>query len=328
MEEKENVENTFESLENLFAEEGEIINNPDPIEKVKEVDEVIKDASETLGEDEVNEVESTEVSSDIYQLLRDFNLVPEMEKPDEETIRESLNSFGSESVKAYFESRPKKFQDFFRYQNALENPTDKDLDDFYKQYIKDDAVEIKDETVAREYLKNSPEFKALYDDADDMEEALDLLADKGKLITKATTIEAKNNTSKEADREKVIAQAEATKKENLESAKLFYQSVQEELEKTKWSKQQKEAALKASDSKYISNVWAEVIKNPKGFGQFANLLTYFKDGNFDSLYAKLEGKEQSKNVLSKEKSITTDTLGKLLGKTKQAVTDDWMASLQ
>jgi hypothetical protein len=305
-----------EELNAMFEEPGAV-----PIFEEEVPEELDKDTDEGVTEEEEDDDDTGEEEQvdalPVYSILRDYNIIPELENPTEEQIREHLDNLASSRIADFMSTKPSRFQELTAYALAKEGATDDDLDEFYSKYLKKGTGEITDNDAARQYLQSRKEFVELYDDAEDLKEALDLLEDKDKLISKAKALQSKESSQSVAEKEAVIKAAQDEAKAKLESSKVFASKVQEELKTLSWKEEQKTKAIKAASQDNINKVWSELVKNPKGFIQFANLLTYFNDGNFDSLYNVLEGKKTSNNVTSKEKAIAKDTIGSLLGKSKQ-----------
>lgn len=317
-----------EELNDLFAAPEDVVEVIN--EEVEEtgnngVDDSPEDGDTNKTEEVTNE-ETNEVidTTSVYNILKDYNLAPEIENPTEEQIREHLENFGSTKINEFFSNKPSRFQDLTAYVLAKDNVTDEDLDDFYNKYLKKEAiVEINSVEDARKFLENSKTFAEAYDDIEDLKEALDLLEDRNKIVAKAKSLYEKQiqqeTSTQEAERKAAIKAAEDAKQAKLESSKIFATKVQEELKTLSWKEEQKNKAIQAASQDNINKVWGELVKNPRGYIQFANLLTYFKDGNFDTLYEVLEGKQTSKQISQREKEITKDTIGSLLGKSKQPV---------
>lgn len=315
-----------EELNDLFASPEDV-----PVVEEELEQEEIKEEDIAENNDDVEEEDVVDTLP-VYNILKDYNIVPEMENPTEEQLREHLENLGSSKVTEFFATKPTRFQELAAYALAKEDVTDADLDDFYNKYLKkEDVVEIKSTEDARKFLENSKAFTDAYDDVDDLKEALDLLEDKNKLVDKAKALYDKQITqltsTQEAERKAVIKAAEDAKNAKLEASKQFATKVQEELKGLSWKEEQKNKAIQAASQDNINKVWSELVKNPKGYIQFANLLTYFKDGNFDNLYEVLEGKQTSKQITSREKQISKDTIGSLLGKSKQTITNGDLSDL-
>lgn len=320
-----------EELNDLFASPEDV----PVVEEELEQEEEIKEEDVVENNDIDTDVEEDVIdASPVYNILKDYNIVPEMENPTEEQLREHLENLGSSKVTEFFATKPTRFQELAAYVLAKEDVTDADLDDFYNKYLKkENAVEIQSVEDARKFLENSKAFTDAYDDVDDLKEALDLLEDKNKLVDKAKALYDKQTTqltsTQEAERKAVIKAAEDAKNAKLEASRTFATKVQEELKGLSWKEEQKNKAIQAASQDNINKVWSELVKveNAKGYIQFANLLTYFKDGNFDKLYEVLEGKQTSKQITSREKQITKDTIGSLLGKSKQTVNNGDLSDL-
>lgn len=315
-----------EELNDLFASPEDV-----PVVEEELEQEEIKKEDIAENNDDVEEEDVVDTLP-VYNILKDYNIVPEMENPTEEQLREHLENLGSSKVTEFFATKPTRFQELAAYALAKEDVTDADLDDFYNKYLKkENVIEIQSVEDARKFLENSKAFTDAYDDVDDLKEALDLLEDKKKIVDKAKALYDKQITqltsTQEAERKAAIKAAEDAKNAKLEASKQFATKVQEELKGLSWKEEQKNKAIQAASQDNINKVWSELVKNPKGYIQFANLLTYFKDGNFDNLYEVLEGKQTSKQITSREKQISKDTIGSLLGKSKQTITNGDLSDL-
>lgn len=315
--------------------EPEVVEEVEKEEATPDVEEEAEiEVKEPEEEPEVVPEKAEEVDANpVYNILRDYNILPEMENPTEEQIRESLDNLAPSRISAFMATKPTRFQELTAYVLAKEDATDADLDEFYNKYLKNTTSPIEIESVedARKYLGESKTFKELYDDPEDLKEALDLLEDKDKLIDKAKALyekeEGQRNAKAEAERKAAIKAEEDAKAAKLEASRLFAENIEKELKTLSWKEEQKLAAKRAASQDNINKVWSELVKNPKGYIQFANLLTYFKDGNFDSLYDVLEGKQTSKRLTQREKAIAKDTIGSLLGKSKPVVTTGGLEDL-
>lgn len=320
------------SLESMFsdieieipnAEELQEVETPKEEDKVEETEEVetVEEVEETKEVEEEVDLTSTKT---LYTALKDYLPLDDSEEPTEEFLREQINSLPEKVFLGYVESRPQFIQDFLIYQANLENPTQEQLVDFLKQYVipEESSFDLETTEGARSFLKSKKEFASLYGGEDNVEDALDLLEDKNKLLDVAKKIQEKEVSAKEAAKDAEILRAAQEKAQKIERDKQFALQIQQEADKLSWQDSQKRKALGQLNSKNISEKWQEITKSPKALIQFSNLLTYFEGGNFDALYDKLEGKKSSVDNKNKAKVIEKDSLGKLLGKQKPQDIDD------
>ena len=118
-----------EELNNLFASPEDVL-EVEELEKEVEEEDVVKEDDIEQDEEEIVD------ASPVYNILKDYNIVPEMENPTEEQIREHLENLGSSKVSEFFSTKPTRFQELASYALVKEDITDDDLDDFYNKYLK------------------------------------------------------------------------------------------------------------------------------------------------------------------------------------------------
>ena len=193
------------------------------------------------------------------------------------------------------------------------NVTKEDFAKFVNDFVvTEKEVVLDDSDSARKYIKSQKQFKAMFDTEDEMNEALDLLEDRGKLLSKARELHEKTLENKKSEAAKQVELAKQEKADKIAREKEFAQNIQKELESFQWTEAKKQEVLPYLNANKITETWQQIVQSPKAFAQFGDILSHFKDGSFDKLYNILEGKKGSKEAKSKLSSIEKDSLSKLL----------------
>lgn len=279
--------------------------------EVEEIDEPETDEVET---EEIEEVEDPASAKTFYNVVKDFLPVEDTDDPNEDFLREQFEALPEKFFMEYVGTRPDWFKDMLVYQNNLDNPTPEKMSEFFNKYIIKEATHkpVETEEDARRFLKSSDVFKRLYDTDEDMDEALDLLADKGKILDKAKQFEAGILKQREKEKEEELKRLETEKANKLQKEKEFAGEIRKVINDLDWQEAQKQKALREINSKNISDKWSKIHTNPKYLVEFGNLLSYFsEDKGFQDLYEKLEGKSKSQQSKRTKENLEKDSLGKL-----------------
>ena len=270
--------------------------------------------------------EGDEDTTQVQDLFNTFGQFVTLDKPEdgqeitETFLREQLTQLPERSFLSYVDKRPQMVKDFLTYQAQFENPTQEQLTEFFSQYMtqEESTHDVTTNEGARAFLASHSSFKELYeDDEEGLNDALDRLEDKELLLSRAKKLFDKQEDTKETDRLQAIEDAKEQRRQAKANQAAFTANINKEAEALPWELSQKQAAINNINSETIKTMWGEIIKSPKGLLQFGDILTHFKEGNFDSLYKVLEGKKKSDQAESQKDNINKDSFGKLLGKHKK-----------
>lgn len=321
----EKPENFFESIDDNSDEKKEEQEKPE--EETEDEDNTSDDEFETEDEkddveeddeeDEEDEEEEQDVSSvkAFYNVAKDFLPLEENESPDEDFIRSQLESMPERMFMEYVDAQPEWFKDMLIYQNNVQDKSPEGLKQFFERFVKEKAfseTDLLSEEGARKFLKNSELMKKLYDSEDEINEALDILSDKNRLIPKAKELNEKLKAQREKEKEQELKRVEEEKVQRLENERKFFNDLQKEIDNLGWKEEQKQKVIRELNSNVISEKWKNIHTNPKHFAQFGNLFSYFdSETGFDKLYEILENKKKSSNAKQTKETIEKDSLGKL-----------------
>lgn len=301
------------------------------VEETKQEEEVVEKVEETVDEKPIEEADDEEViekkteeDSDVdilkakYEIFKEYGAVRETDNVTEEYLKEELKSLGERSFLSYVNSLPEYMKNTLIYAANKQDITPKDFVKFVSDFVTTDSTDISTNEGARTYLKNSAAFKALYDTEDEIEEALDVLEDKEKLIEKAEKIKSKEDSDRTKKQEAEIERAKQEQQQRLEAEKKFAAQIEEESKKLQWDTKRVAEAKSNINQQFINEKYQQLIKSPKGLLQFVDLLSYVENGTLDNLYNVLEGKKKSKAAEKLLENIEKDSLSKALSKNIQS----------
>lgn len=318
--ENENPEDFFETIEEKEEQDKDKENEDETQPEEEQVDDTEDDAQEKEDEDEDEEEEDISSVKTFYNVVKDFLPLEENDNPDESFLRSQLESMPERMFLEYVENQPEWFKEMLIYQNNVQDKSPESIRQFFERFITEkqsSETDILSEEGARKFLKNSDLMKRLYDSEEDIDEALDILSDKNKLIPKAKELNEKLKAQREKEKEVELRKAEEEKTRKLESEKRFLEELQNEIDELGWKDEQKKKVIKELNSNVISEKWQKIHTNPKYFAQFGNIFSYFdEETGFDKLYEILENKKKSSNAKQVKNTIEKDSLGKLFGSGK------------
>lgn len=288
--------------------EDPILDTPEPETELEEVTEVEEDIENT------QEVSSDSVKQ-VYQQLRELGLpLEEKEDVTKEWLEEEWNNLPDRVMDTLLNNIPNKVgKDLLLWAVNKPNLSEEELVAYVTKFAKTETHDLTTNEGARLYLKNNSTFKAAYDDDEEIEEALDLLEDKGKLVGRASKLDEENKNKKALQMEADAKNAIEEKKNLLQAQKTFQENISKEIEALNWKENRKQAIMKNLSNERIEAVNEGIRKSPKAIVQLANLYDYFdiENGNFDKLYALIEGKKESKentkklNTLEKSSGLSS-----------------------
>lgn len=300
-------------------------------EGIKQEEEVVDTVNEEtidekpIEEDEEEPIEKkTEEDSDVdilkakYEIFKEYGAVRETDNITEEYLKEELKSLGERSFLSYVNSLPEYMKNTLIYAANKQDITQEDFVKFVSDFVTTDSTDISTNEGARNYLKNSAAFKALYETEDEMDEALDAFEDKEKLIEKAEKIKSKEDSDKIKKQEAEIERVKQEQQQRLEAEKKFAAQIEEESKGLQWDKQRVAEAKANINQQFINEKYQQLIKSPRGLLQFVDLLSHVENGTLDSLYQVLEGKKKSKTAEKLLGNIEKDSLSKALSKNTQS----------
>jgi hypothetical protein len=113
---------------------------------------------------------------------------------------------------------------------------------------------------------------------DDIDEYLDTLEDKSKLLDKATDLKTKDLAESKNLMKKEV---EIRNKNKQEEELKFLTQLNSEFENLSWSNEVKENVTKISHPEVSNKILTEIYNNPSSYLQFLGILSTYKDGKFD-----------------------------------------------
>jgi hypothetical protein len=282
------------------------------LKKVVEKQEVEEELEEEVEEIDDQEVDPTSVKA-IYTVLKEFGAVEETEEPTEDFIRGQLQSLREKEFLNYVKSLPEYMQSTLVWAAEKGNVTKEEFVKFVSDFVViEEQPDLEDIEGARQYLKTRKQFKTLFDSDEDVDAALDILEDRGKLLAKAKEFYNKEESFKQEETKKQIETVKAEKAAKAQKEKEFAYNVQKELDAFQWSDNKKEEVIPYLNAQKINETWQQIVNSPKAFAQFGDILSHFENGSFDKLYNILEGKQATKKNKEKLSAIEKDSLSKLL----------------
>lgn len=255
-----------------------------------------------------------------YELLKEKGILDETDTPTEEYIDEQLETLPDRVFLNYVKGLPEFMQKAIIYGANQPGLKQEDFIKFVNDFVSDTtgSIDISTNEGARTYLKSLPAFKELYESDEEVDEVLNILEDKGTLVSRAEKLKAKDDEKRNAAQQKLIDDAEKAKEAKKKSQKEFADRISQESENLNWKDERKRSAISNINQEYISTRYQNVIGNPKGIIQLADIFSYIdENGTFDKLYEVLEGKVNSKKVNNTRKNIEKqDALTRALSKSK------------
>lgn len=253
-----------------------------------------------------------------YEIFKEYGAVRETDNITEEYLKEELSSLGERSFLNYVNSLPEYMKNTLIYAANKQDITQEDFVKFVSEFVTTNSTDISTNEGARNYLKNSAAFKALYDTEDEIDEALDAFEDKDKLIEKAEKIKSKEDSDRAKKQEAEIERVKQEQQQRLEAEKKFAAQIEEESKKLQWDTKRVAEAKSNINQQFINEKYQQLIKSPKGLLQFVDLLSHVENGTLDNLYNVLEGKKKSKTAEKLLGNIEKDSLSKALSKNTQS----------
>ncbi len=207
---------------------------------------------------------------------------------------------------------------------AKGNITKEEIYNFVKQWSNESEQEIATADEARTFLRTKYKEMGWRDrtierELDDLEEGEELLTEANKL---------KGNQSSKS--QELIKQKDEDNKKQLEAQKQFYSSINEEIKSLNYTKTKSNQIQNTIPR--VNEILATVVRNPKAYVQFVDLLTMFdgKEFKLDKILQQGESNATNKIKEAMSKSAVTSagsktkssTLGKLLKSDRYEFTID------
>lgn len=301
-----------------------------------ESDNFDSDFEEAIIEKEES-VESSEEDENAVKYFYDFivenGIIEELEEFDGsiETLRKEIEQLPYKSFKRAVETLPEISQKVVNYVFAKE---DLDLDGL-KSFLEEDViglsneVVISDEESARSFLEKQYRQMKIYADDDDMEEAIDLLEERGTLIKTAKQLANKVNEEIKSEFDNKIKQMENEKQERFrlqqEQNEKMIQSINTTLEELPWNNNRKKAVIENLKPEVLHSKNEKIRMSPKAIVQLADLYSYFDEEKGEFNFQKLIDDKAASKVNTETKrrmqedkfSSAVGTLGKQLPNRKE-----------
>jgi len=265
-----------------------------------------EEISEEVDESQ-DEPEKDEVATSLFDVLKDKGLFSQDEEFDGtwEKLEEKFNELPDRITTSIVSQFPQPVQDLLEF--ALSKPKLKyeDLQEFFNSTKQEELnLDLSDNDDARKYLTQV--YLAQGEDEEDIEDILDRLEDKGKLITKAQAEKAKADAQTTKQKEALVEQAKRERQAEEQKYEQIVQGINQELQTSKFSPEMKKQVLANLDSNTLASKNAKVMQSPKGLVQLAAFYATFdeKSGTFNlDVFRK---QLLSKEVESQKKSALKD----------------------
>lgn len=271
---------------------------------------------EDSGEEEISP------SMLVYNFLRENQFAPEVENFDgsPESLRNILESLPDTYMQQALGTIHDDSRVLLQYAYNLGKDADIGaLKTFFDQYYEPQLTDydITTDEGARGYLADMFRRKNVYDSAEDINNALDMLADQDKIKTLAQknyTVEKQEFDKKAAEQAK---QVEQQAKLNKEKQAQRQQAIIQQLNELEWSDDRKMKIAQNLNPNVASQKTKAIMNSPKAVVQMADFYTYFdeKKGEFN-LDAMVKARAESLNNEDIKKNIEKDSFTSSLGKIK------------
>lgn len=318
-------------MDNLF--EFEI--NPEEMLEGAEAEDTSNNSNESDNSDSDFEeaiiekeesVESSEEDENAVKYFYDFivenGIIEELEEFDGsiETLRKEIEQLPYKSFKRAVETLPEISQKVVNYVFAKE---DLDLDGL-KSFLEEDVrglsneIVISDEESARSFLEKQYRQMKIYADDDDMEEAIDLLEERGTLIKTAKQLANKVNEEIKSEFDNKIKQMENEKQERFrlqqEQNEKMIQSINTTLEELPWNNNRKKAVIENLKPEVLHSKNEKIRMSPKAIVQLADLYSYFDEEKGEFNFQKLiDDKAASKVNTETKRRMQEDKFSSAVG---------------
>jgi len=287
------------------------------------VDNIDNNKNVDNDEDEYK-IDTTDVNSDeedesavkyFYDFVVENGIIDEIQDFDGsiETLKKEIEDLPFKSFKRAVNTLPEISQKLVNYVFAKEDVTLEDIKSFLDDDLSStvDMVNIQDTESARSFLQQQYTKMNIYSDTDDMEEAIDLLEERGTLIKTAKQLADKVNNEVRRELDAKLEMAEKEKQARIQAAKeeneRFINGINTQLEELPWSNTRKQAVIENLKPDIIQKKNEMIRQSPKAIVQLADLYSYFdeKKGEFD--FRKLiDDKATSKQNVEKKTRMQED----------------------
>lgn len=316
-------------MDNLFEFE---INPEEMLEGAEPQEDISTNTSEEVVEDieiETEESESEKKESEddgavkyFYDFIVENGIIDEVENFDGsiETLRKEIEQLPYKSFKRAVDNLPPVAQKVVNYVFAKEDVDVNELKSFLDDDIGKIANEIviNDEESARSFLEKQYRQMRIYSDDDDMEEAIDLLEERGTLIKTAKQLANKVNEDLRSELDNKLQQLESEKQERFrlqqEQNEKMIQSINNTLEELPWNDKRKSAVIENLKPEVLQSKNEKIRMSPKAIVQLADLYSYFDEDKGEFNFQKLiDDKATSKVNTETKKRMQEDKFSSAVG---------------
>lgn len=243
-------------------------------------------------------VEADPTAQVAFEIYQQQGLIPEDVEFDGtfEQLEEYLQDAPNRVKNEILASVPSKAKDFVELILTKPDMSDEDFSQYYEKFLNDHRPTIETADDARAYLTEVYKKQGLRERS--ISAQLDDMEDDGTLLDTAKDILSKEPSP-------IRKELETTKQQlaDQEASTQKFVSEVDTVIKTYSAPRQK--AIREVN---VSQVVSEISKNPKAYAQFLDILTYYKNGNFDLSVFEKQGATTAVNSLKdrlSQKSITT-----------------------
>ena len=277
-------------------------------------DEILFDITETpsapASDDAPPQTEES-IARVVYDMLVDKAILEKKEDISENFTFEELETelSGSLPLRAaenLIQQSPKPIRDLIEYSMTLgPDATLDQLQDFFelsKQQSSEPSLEsLSDIDNARDYVAEVLKENIPGIDDDDLDNLLEAMEQKSKLLPKAEELYNKRQAAKQAEKQRKIDENKAANQRRQAAIEKFQTNFKNEIKNTKWAKTRQESIQSEFSSENIDSKLKTIYNDPKAFVHFLNFLSYYnlenQSFNFDDFTKSFNTAEkQQQNV--------------------------------
>lgn len=230
------------------------------------------------------------LAAGLYDVLVQNGGIGKVEKFDGKlsTVQELIKNAPEQRFQQYLSTLPKVARDLIEYSSQLDDgATTKDLENYFNnvQKIENHSKELNldDANVARSFMENAYKKENPDYDPDMIDAMLNILEDKGTLISKAKDKKTKELKDAAALNARLKQQAIDRKRDALEETATFNSKVASYIQSNEfWNDTRKTKVRTELTQENLQQKMHAINNSPELFGEFANFASYIKkDGTFD-----------------------------------------------
>lgn len=316
---------SFQFGEGDWEEEKETTSTQEEESNTEETD---NPPAEETENDQTNDQESDEGNDDIASALRSQLIewgFPLEEKEDfTGTVEDVQEELWNRLPEMFLSAVSPNLRKIIEYGLTKEDATEQEL----LQFLNTSTVSVPDfegddaESNARSYLFNRLKASGKYDEDAEIDDYLDTLEEKGRLIKDAKAefkLEEKENSSK---REELQRKAQEEKANREKQERQFVQQLDSTLKELPWKEEKKNKVKAMLNQKTFDQINGLVYSSPKALIQLADFYSKFDDkkGEFD--LSDFEVKTKSKEAVANKNKLQILAQGSGRGKVQDGNSTD------